>query len=98
MARRNLKWLDSMDQDEWVEMVMEDMSPMGVDGVPMERRGEALMRDARGRVGKIQARLPRSEVRRKAVLTTPPKRKSFTTASHAAHTLTSAPQTMAVTP
>lgn len=80
MARRNLKWLDSMDQDEWVEMVMEDMSPMGVDGVPLERRGEALMRDARGRVGKIQARLPRSPVRREAVLTTPPKRQASTTA------------------
>lgn len=75
MARRNLAWLDSMDQPEWIEMVMEDMSPMGADGVPLERRGEALMRDARGRIGKIQARLPRSEVRRKAVLTTPPKRK-----------------------
>lgn len=80
MARRNLAWLDGMDQDEWVEMVMEDMSPMGTDGVPMERRGEALMRDARGRIGKIQARLPRSEIRRAAVLTTPPKRKTSTPA------------------
>ena len=84
MARRNLKWLGSMDQDEWVEMVMEDMSPMGVDGVPLERRGEALMRDARGRIGKIQARLPRSEARRKAVLTTPPKRRTASTAAAAA--------------
>lgn len=76
MARRNLAWLDGMDQDEWVEMVTHHLSPMGADGVPMERRGEALMRDARGRIGKIQARLPRSETRRHAVLTTPPKRKT----------------------
>ena len=98
MARRNRKWLDSMDQDEWVEMVMEDMSPMGVDGVPIERRGEALMRDARGRVGKIQARLPRSEVRRKAVLTTPPKRKSAAEAGEAVASLAGARQAMAVAP
>ncbi|MFI5825493.1 ATP-binding protein [Streptomyces rishiriensis] len=90
MARRNLAWLGSMDQPEWIEMVMEDMSPMGVDGVPMERRGEALMRDARGRIGKIQARLPRSEIRRKAVLTTPPKRKNPTETPAALETLAGA--------
>lgn len=74
LAGRNLNWLGKMDQDQWRDLVTTDLSPHGPDGVPADRRGECLMRDARGQIGKIQVLLPRSPLRAQAVLTTPPKR------------------------
>ena len=75
MARRNLEWLGDMGQEQWVELVTSGLSPMGSDDkVPVERRGEALMRDAHGNIAKIKVLPPLSPERAKAVMTTPPKR------------------------
>ncbi|MER6928889.1 ATP-binding protein [Kocuria palustris] len=74
MARRNLDWLGEMGQDEWVEVVTTDLSPMGADDkVAVERRGEALMRDQHGNIAKIKVLPPLAPARFKAVMTTPPK-------------------------
>mgnify|MGYP001065089021 CR=1 FL=1 len=76
LAKKNLAWLDpTYATDEYVEMISRQTAPMGSDNkVPDERRGEALYRDHLNRVGKIKVLLPLSPSRRKAVLTTPPKR------------------------
>jgi energy-coupling factor transporter ATP-binding protein EcfA2 len=73
LARNNLKWFASMDTDEWVETVTKHLSPQGAAGVPLERRGECLMRDAQNRIATIKVQVPRESHRAKAVLTTPPK-------------------------
>lgn len=73
LARNNLKWFASMDTDEWVDTVTKHLSPQGAEGVPMERRGECLFRDARNRIATIKVQVPREARRAKAVLTTPPK-------------------------
>lgn len=76
LARKNLAWLDeTYAQDEYVDLISRETSPMGTDGtVAEERRGEALYRDHLNRVGKIKVLLPLTPSRRKTVLTTPPKR------------------------
>ena len=73
LARNNLRWFASMDTDEWVETVTKHLSPQGAQGVPLERRGECLYRDARNRISTVKIQIPREPRRAKAVLTTPPK-------------------------
>ena len=75
LARRALEWLglDADDEGNLAE-VMTNLSPFGPDGkVAPERRGEGLMRDVRGRIGKFRKTLPERPDRRQAVLSTPSK-------------------------
>lgn len=75
LASQNLRWLDpSYDTPVYREIVTKQLSPMGSDNtVPMHRRGEALYRDHRKRIGKIKVLTPQSPNRQKTVLTSPPK-------------------------
>lgn len=72
LAKRALEWLGLPVVPELVREVMTDLSPIGPDRkVPLERRGEGLMRDIRGRYGKFRKTLPARPDRRQAVLSTP---------------------------
>jgi len=73
LARRALEWLGLDPEDEAnVSEVRENLSPLGLDGkVAPDRRGEGLMRDVRGRIGKFRKTLPERPERRAAVLSTP---------------------------
>lgn len=74
LAIANLEWFHKgFGQDpELVRIVTEDLSPVGTDGkVPENRRGEGLMRDARGRMGKIRKTTSLRPERREATLSTP---------------------------
>lgn len=73
-ARTNLEWFHEGfgESEELVDMVTEELSPMGPDGsVPANRRGETLFSDAQGRMGKMRALVPASPIRRAATLSTP---------------------------
>ncbi|RIQ11416.1 ATP-binding protein, partial [Jiangella rhizosphaerae] len=75
LARRGLAWLDLDPADETlVELITQHTSPVdaALNAVPAERRGEALMRDPLGRVGRIKVLLPARPERRQAIGTTPP--------------------------
>lgn len=53
LAQRGLKWLDlDPDDDDLINLVTKDMSPVLGDGVPEHRRGECLIRDSSGNVGR----------------------------------------------
>lgn len=70
LAQRGLEWLDLDPADEaLVDMVRHDTSPLAADGsgVPVHRRGEALMRDTSGRVGRIKVLLPARAEREAAI-------------------------------
>lgn len=74
LAKRGLVWLglDPADQ-QLVDEVTKDMSPLGDnDKVVPGRQGEAFMRDARGRYGKIRVLPPSRPDRDAAVRSTPP--------------------------
>ncbi|CAI9388043.1 MULTISPECIES: ATP-binding protein [Microbacterium] len=73
LARRAIEWLTGEPADPaMVQVVTEDLSPLGADGkVAPERRGEGLIRDQRGRIGKFRKTLPERPDRREAVLSTP---------------------------
>ncbi|MGJ1480583.1 ATP-binding protein [Clavibacter sepedonicus] len=74
LAITNLEWFhkDFGTDEELVKTVTEDLSPLGPDNtVPAERRGEGLMRDAQGRMGKIRKTVSLRPERRKATLSTP---------------------------
>lgn len=74
LAKGNLEWFEEgfSNNDNLVHLVTKELSPLGNDGkVPLERRGEGLMRDARGRMGKIRKTLSLRPHRREATLTTP---------------------------
>jgi hypothetical protein len=75
LARRALDWLGlDADDDTNLHEVMHNLSPFGPDGrVAPERRGEGLMRDVRGRIGKFRKTLTERLDRREAVLSTPSK-------------------------
>lgn len=75
LARRALDWLGlDADDDTNLHEVMHNLSPFGPDGkVAPDRRGEGLMRDVRGRIGKFHKTLPERPDRRAAVLSTPSK-------------------------
>lgn len=69
LARRGLAWLDLDPDDEaLVEMIRQDTSPT-VDGqqVAEHRRGEAIMRDMSGNVGRVKIMLPARAARRAAI-------------------------------
>ena len=70
LAKRGLAWLDLDPEDEQlVEMVRVDTSPLGPDGkeVPVHRRGEATMRDMAGNVGRVKVLLPARAARSAAI-------------------------------
>ena len=68
LAKRGLAWLDLDPEDEsLVEMVRRDTSPVGPDGVPVYRRGEAFMRDMAGNVGRVKVMLPARPERAAAI-------------------------------
>lgn len=70
LAKRGLAWLDLDAEDEQlVEMVRHDTSPLGPDGkeVPVHRRGEATMRDMSGNVGRVKVLLPARPERSAAI-------------------------------
>lgn len=72
LARNGLIWLDMDHHDpDLVDMVTTDISPKTAHGVEPHRRGEGIMRDASGRIGRIKILLPSLPERRAAVLTTP---------------------------
>lgn len=74
LAAANLEWFQKGfgNDPELVTLVSEQLSPLGPDNkVPANRRGEALMRDARGRMGKIRKTVSLRPERREATLTTP---------------------------
>lgn len=80
LARKSLKWLGFSDKDEtfedFVKELSEDTSPMtvlenGEEGVDENRRGEAFMRDSRGRPGRIQVLPPARRIRHVAAKASP---------------------------
>ena len=75
LARRGLKWFaEGLENDEaMVNLVTTDLSPVdpSTGKVLPERRGEGLMRDVAGRIGKFQKTLPENPDRRAALLSTP---------------------------
>ncbi|TCJ21813.1 hypothetical protein E0W80_15770 [Microbacterium sp. PI-1] len=73
-AKSNLEWFQEgfSKNPANVQTVTEGLSPLGADNkVPVGRRGEALFRDARGRMGKIRTRVSRRPDRAAATLSTP---------------------------
>lgn len=76
LAERALEWLSKgLSEDKaMVRLVTEDLSPVDASGtVPAHRRGEGVMRDVAGNIGKFQKTLPERAERRKAILSTPSK-------------------------
>lgn len=72
LARKGLKWLDMDPNDEeLLERLMNDTSPQEAQGVPEHRRGEAFMRDASRRIGRIKVLAPSLPSRNAAVRTSP---------------------------
>lgn len=73
LARQGLEFLD-MDPDnpDLVDTLMNDTSPVGPNGVPEHRRGEAFLKDAAGNLGRIKILAPALPSRNEAVRTTPP--------------------------
>lgn len=70
LAQRGLEWLDLDRADEsLVKLIREDTSPLGSDGktVPVHRRGEGLLRDLNGNLGRIKVLLPARADRRDAI-------------------------------
>lgn len=74
LAERALEWLDrGLERDSaLIRELTEDTSPAGANGVVVpSRRGEALLRDARQRIGKIRVVSPERPERRAALGSTP---------------------------
>jgi AAA-like domain len=77
LATRGLRWLQALAPGELVDpdllaMITTDTSPVdGADGVRPERRGECLVRDFQGRIGRCKVLLPAVAHRAEAILTTP---------------------------
>jgi hypothetical protein len=69
LARNGLEWMDMDPTDEsLVDLVTRDISPPGPgDVAAVHRRGEALMRDVYGRVGRIKVELPLTPGRAAAI-------------------------------
>lgn len=74
LARRALEWLGLEADDAMITEVTENLSPLAASGrVAEDRRGEGIMRDVRGRIGKFRKGLSARPERRAAVLSTPSK-------------------------
>lgn len=76
LAKKNLEWFSKgmENDDEMIRIVTKDLSPLGANNkVPEERRGEGLLRDARGRMGKFRKTVSLRPDRRAAVMSTPSK-------------------------
>lgn len=72
LAASGLSWLGLDPDDELVELVTRDTSPLPTGGeTPLWRRGEGLMRDSSSNIGRIKILLPASEEHRDAALSTP---------------------------
>jgi hypothetical protein len=73
LAQRGLAWLDlDPTDDSLVDLVRQDMSPVLADGVAEHRRGECLVRDTSGNVGRGKILMPAVQARRVAVRTSGP--------------------------
>ncbi len=73
LAQRGLAWLDLDASDEsLVDLVRNDMSPVQANGVPEHRRGECLIRDTSGNVGRGKVLVPAVAERGLAVRTSGP--------------------------
>ena len=72
LAARGLEWLGLNPEDPTLlHLVTKDTSPVGESGTPVERRGEGLMRDGRGRHGRVKVLMPARAARAAAMNTTP---------------------------
>lgn len=70
LAQRGLKWLDlDPTDDDLLNLVTKDMSPVLNDGVPEHRRGECLIRDSSGNVGRGKILAPAVASRAEAART-----------------------------
>ena len=70
LARRGLQWLGlDADDDAMVDLITKDTSPKLGDQVPVWRRGEGLMRDAAGNIGRIKVLGPAIASRNQAART-----------------------------
>jgi hypothetical protein len=68
LAARSLRWLglDPTDED-LLDLITKHTSPLVGDKVPVHRRGEALMRDMSGNVGRVKVLLPSRRSRADAI-------------------------------
>lgn len=79
LAKRGLAYLGlDPDDDELVQMLTEDTSPVTARGVEEHRRGEALLRDSSGNIGRIKVLPPALPARNTAVRTSPPEARAVT--------------------
>jgi hypothetical protein len=70
LAQRGLAWLDLDPTDEdLINLIRTDTSPVLAGGVPEHRRGECLMRDSSGNVGRGKILAPATAARSKAART-----------------------------
>lgn len=70
LAKRGLEWMDLDPEDEsLIELITKDTSPedKGTRSVPVQRRGEGLLRDLSGDVGRVKILLPRQAARAAAI-------------------------------
>lgn len=74
LAQRGLRWLDlDPDDDDLIALVRADMSPVGPEGVLEHRRGECIIRDSSGNVGRGKILLPAVKGRADAARTGGPR-------------------------
>ena len=79
LAKRGLAYLGlDPDDDELVQMLTEDTSPVTAKGVEEHRRGEAFLRDSSGNIGRIKVLAPALPDRNAAVRTSPPEASAVT--------------------
>lgn len=76
LAMRGLRWVlgqpeDSEIDPDLVTMITQNTSPLVGGKVPVHRRGECMMRDFAGRIGRVKVLLPAQEDRAKLITTTP---------------------------
>lgn len=69
LAARGLEWLGLEPDEPLVDLVTKDLSPKIGDQVPVHRRGEGLMRDAAGNIGRIKVLGPGNAERNQAART-----------------------------
>lgn len=68
LARRCLEWIGlDPEDDDLVDLITKNTSPLVGDEVPAHRRGEGLLRDARGNIARVKVMLPRHAPRRAAI-------------------------------